>query len=111
MVKQKRECQALAQLCQILGNRTRLRILKALLDGELNVTALHKGLKLRQATVSRHLAILRMAGLVHNRRAGTEIHYSLSDYRKSAAIGGIKALLGGSTAIRIGPVVIGMAKK
>jgi DNA-binding transcriptional ArsR family regulator len=111
MAKQKRDLQALAQLCHILGDRTRLRILKTLQDTELNVTALCKGLKLPQPTVSRHLAILRMAGLVDNRRAGKEIYYSLSDYRNTAAVGGLKTLLGKSTAIRVGPVVIGLAKK
>ena len=78
---------------------------------ELNVTALCKGLKLPQPTVSRHLAILRMAGLVNNRRAGKEIFYSLRDYRSSAATSALRTMLGGATAIRIGPVVIGLAKK
>ncbi|MGB2824984.1 MAG: metalloregulator ArsR/SmtB family transcription factor [Phycisphaerae bacterium] len=111
MAKHTRDLQTLAQLCHILGDKTRLRILKTLQDGEFNVTALCKGLKLPQPTVSRHLAILRMAGLVDNRRAGKEIYYSLSDYRNTAAVSGLKTLLGGSTAIRIGPVVVGLAKK
>jgi len=101
---------ALAQFCHILGDKTRLRILRTLQNGEFNVTALCKGLKLPQPTVSRHLAILRMAGLVNNRRAGKEIHYSLNAYRSSAAASALKTMLGPSTAIRIGPVVVGLAK-
>lgn len=110
MAKANRDLQALAQFCHILGDKTRLRIVQTLQKGELNVTAVCKALKLPQPTVSRHLAILRMAGLVENRRAGKEIHYSLSDYRASAAAGALKTLLQGATALRVGPVVIGLAK-
>ena len=111
MARQTRDLQALAQLCHILGDRTRLRILRSLQGGEMNVTALCKGLKLPQPTVSRHLAILRMAGLVDNRRAGKEIFYSLSDYRDSAAVNALKSMLDSANAIRLGPIVIGLAKK
>ena len=110
MAKQNHDLHALAQFCHILGDRTRLRILQTLQGGERNVTALCKGLKLPQPTVSRHLAILRMAGLVNNRRAGKEIHYSIRNYRSSAAASALKTMLGGSAAIRIGPVVVGLAK-
>jgi DNA-binding transcriptional ArsR family regulator len=111
MARLNHDIQALAQLCHILGDKTRLRILKLLQDDELNVTTLCNHLKLPQPTVSRHLAILRMAGLVDNRRAGKEIFYSLSEYRNSAAVGALKTLLGKSTAIQIGPVVVDLAKK
>jgi len=111
MARKNRDLQALAQLCHILGDKTRLRIVQTLQDGERNVTALCKTLKLPQPTVSRHLAILRMAGLVENRREGKEIHYSLSGYRNSAAAGALKTMLQGATALRIGQVVIGLAKK
>jgi DNA-binding transcriptional ArsR family regulator len=110
MARQTRDLQALAQLCHILGDRTRLRILQVLQEAERNVTALCKGLKLPQPTVSRHLAILRMAGLVDNRRAGKEIYYALSNFRGSPAASSLKTMLDGSAAIRIGPVVIGLAK-
>lgn len=111
MARQNRDLQALAQLCHILGDKTRLRILRMLQDGESNVSSLCKSLKLPQPTVSRHLAILRMAGLAENRRAGKEIFYSLSGYRRSPAASALKTMLGGGTAVRIGPIVIGLAKK
>jgi len=111
MARQNRDLQALAQFCHILGDKTRLRIVRTLQEGERNVTALCKTLKLPQPTVSRHLAILRMAGLVDNRREGKEIHYSLSEYRSSGAANALKTMLNGDSAVRIGPVVIGLAKK
>jgi ArsR family transcriptional regulator len=111
MARQTREIEALAQLCHILGDQTRLRILQSLQDGERNVTSLCDELKLPQPTVSRHLAILRMAGLTNNRRAGKEIFYSLSDYTGGVAIAGMKSMLDNTAAVRIGPIVIGLVKK
>jgi DNA-binding transcriptional ArsR family regulator len=111
MARQTREIEALAQLCHILGDQTRLRILQALQRGERNVTSLCEELKLPQPTVSRHLAILRMAGLADNRRAGKEIFYSLRDYTAGPAISGMKSILDASAAVRIGPIIIGLVKK
>ncbi len=109
MAKQNRDLESLAELCHILGDPTRLRIVQALQDDEMNVSAICKALKLPQPTVSRHLAILRMAGLVTNRRAGKEIFYELAEMRTSSAASGLKNLLGGGTALRVGPVVLGLA--
>jgi ArsR family transcriptional regulator len=111
MARQNRDIEALAQLCHILGDQTRLRILQALQAGEKNVTSMCQDLKLPQPTVSRHLAILRMAGLTNNRRAGKEIFYSLNDYTGGPAIGALKALMDPSAAVRIGPIIIGLVKK
>ena len=110
MARQHRNLEALAQLCHILGDKTRLRIVQSLQEGEMNVTAICKGLKLPQPTVSRHLAILRMAGLVANRRAGKQIYYSLAEGSQSGAAAPLKALVGSGSAIRIGPIILGLAK-
>jgi ArsR family transcriptional regulator len=58
-------------------DRTRLRILSLLRDGELCVGDLVAVLQVPQPKVSRHLAQLRRAGLVETRRTGLCIHYSL----------------------------------
>lgn len=111
MARQKKDIQVLAELCHILGDKTRLRILQSLQVGESNVTCLCKGLKLPQPTVSRHLAILRMAGFVDNRRQGKEIHYSLNDQKgNGAAAAALKQIANGATAVRIGPIIIGLAQ-
>jgi DNA-binding transcriptional ArsR family regulator len=57
---------------------TRTRILKLLESGELCVCQLQAVLRLAPSTVSKHLSILRAAGLVEDRRAGRWIHYALS---------------------------------
>ncbi len=69
--------QALSQVFRILGDPTRLSVLVALQAGEMNVSDLCKKLRVPQPTVSHHLGILRMAGLVLNQRRGKEIHYSV----------------------------------
>lgn len=47
-------------------------------EGELTVSALTAKAKVSQPAVSQHLAALKEAGLVHDRREGRSIHYSIS---------------------------------
>ncbi|NOX97946.1 MAG: metalloregulator ArsR/SmtB family transcription factor [Nitrospirae bacterium] len=61
-----------------LSDETRLRILVLLSERELCVCQLEAALGLSQARVSRHLTVLRNAGLVHDRREGLWIFYSLA---------------------------------
>lgn len=67
-----------AQLFKALGDETRLRILALLTSGELCVCDLMAALVLPQSTVSRHLATLRNAGLVEDRRQGVWMYYRLA---------------------------------
>lgn len=63
-----------------LSDETRLRCLMLMLaEGELCVCELTHALGLSQPKISRHLAHLRQAGLVLDRRAGQWIHYRLHD--------------------------------
>ena len=59
-------------------DRTRLRILSLLRDGELCVNDMVDVLQVLQPRVSRHLGHLRKAGLVIARKSGLWIHYSLA---------------------------------
>ncbi len=65
------------------SDRTRLRILHLIQEGELCVGDLVKVLGVPQPTASRHLSYLRRAGLVRARRDGVWIHYSLAPTRSS----------------------------
>jgi ArsR family transcriptional regulator len=60
------------------SERTRLRILHLIRDGEMCVGDLVEALRLEQATASRHLAYLRKAGLVTFRKAGPWRYWSLA---------------------------------
>ncbi|MEZ4601071.1 MAG: metalloregulator ArsR/SmtB family transcription factor [Syntrophotaleaceae bacterium] len=66
-------------LFKALAHQTRLNILSLLLDGEICVCQIMAILQLPQSTASRHLAILKNAGLVKDRPDGTWVHYSLAN--------------------------------
>jgi ArsR family transcriptional regulator, arsenate/arsenite/antimonite-responsive transcriptional repressor len=65
------------RLFKALGDPTRLRIVKLLERGELCVCQLTAALGMGQSRISRHLAILKDAGLIEDRRAGKWVHYRL----------------------------------
>lgn len=61
-----------------LSDRTRLRIVRQLAEGELRVTDLVSRLELPQSTVSKHLGCLRDCDLVTGRPEGRQVFYSLT---------------------------------
>ena len=65
------------QLFQLLSDETRLRSLLLMQQGELCVCELVHALGVIQPRVSRHLAALRDAGVVSDRRQGQWIYYRL----------------------------------
>jgi ArsR family transcriptional regulator len=72
------DVRSFSRLFKALGDETRLRIVALLSHGELCVCHLEEALGLSQPHVSRHLAILRMAGVVEHRRHGSWVYYSLA---------------------------------
>lgn len=77
------------------GDPTRTRILKLLERGELCVCQVQAVLALAPSTVSKHLAILKAAGLVDDRRDGKWIHYGLASASRNPHGGEILSLLRG----------------
>ena len=78
MANMDRRLTGLETLCKALADRTRLRILGLLLDGEICVCHIHESLGVPQPKASRHLAYLRRAGLVETRKDGQWVHYRLA---------------------------------
>jgi ArsR family transcriptional regulator len=64
---------------RLLADETRLRLLLLLHKEELSVVELQEILGMGQSRISMHLAQLRQAGLVRDRRAGKNIYYALTD--------------------------------
>ncbi len=62
-----------------LSDETRLRILKLLEHGELCVGDIVSSFEMSQPKVSFHLAALKSAGLVKDRREGRWIYYRIDD--------------------------------
>lgn len=71
-----------SSLFRALGDETRLRIVALLAHGELCVCHIEAALKLSQPTASRHLGVLKGAGVVEGRRRGTWVHYRLAEQRE-----------------------------
>jgi ArsR family transcriptional regulator len=83
----------LPDLYGALADPARLRLLSLLAaGGELCVCDLHRVLDLPQTTASRHLALLRAAGLVRVRRSGTWMLYALADPARRHVLAGLAAL-------------------
>ena len=69
----------LAEFFKVFGDRTRLNILKLLLENELNVTEISEKLDMNNSAISHQLRVLRAANLVKTRKDGKEVFYMLSD--------------------------------
>lgn len=66
------------QLNRALSDVTRLRIMMLLAEAkEVCVCDLTMSLELDQPKISRHLAVLRKAGLVQDRKVGQWVHYRI----------------------------------
>ena len=68
-----------AGLFRLLGDEARLRVIRLLSLERLNVTELTAILGLAQSGVSRHLGLLKDAGIVVERREGGFSYYALSE--------------------------------
>ena len=64
---------------RLLADETRLRLLLLLQQEELTVVEIQEVLGMGQSRISSHLAHLRQARLVQDRRAGKNIYYKLAD--------------------------------
>jgi DNA-binding transcriptional ArsR family regulator len=82
-----------ADLCFALADPNRILILYTLDDHPRNVNEIANELNLPQPTTSRHLKILRERGLVHPKRQGTSITYSLADRRLIQALDLLRSVL------------------
>ena len=69
----------LAEFFKVFGDRTRLNILKLLLEKELNVTEISEKLDMNSSAISHQLRVLRAANMVKTRKDGKEVFYMLSD--------------------------------
>jgi DNA-binding transcriptional ArsR family regulator len=71
--------EVIAQRFRLLAEPMRLKILFFLNDGELSVGELVTRTGGTQSNVSKHLSALYSQGLVHRKRQGTSVMYSVAD--------------------------------
>lgn len=81
-----------ARTFQALSDPTRLKILSLLGGGSMNVSAMVERLDCTQPAVSRHLKVLREAGLIVDARRGKWIEYSSNPLAVAEAAEYLKAL-------------------
>jgi DNA-binding transcriptional ArsR family regulator len=66
-----------AGVFQALAHPTRIAILEILREGEISAGAIQERLRVEQANLSQHLAILRSRQIVNARKGGNQVFYSL----------------------------------
>src|SRR5258706_1179127 len=71
-----------------LADPTRRQILQDLRDSELSAGEITSRFHISAPSISRHLSVLKSAGLVQERKDGTFVYYSLVDDRLALSVGG-----------------------
>lgn len=77
-----------ATVFRALADPTRRQILQDLRGGELAAGDIASRFPISGPSISRHLSVLKAAGLVTERRAANRIMYSLVEDRLAACVGG-----------------------
>jgi DNA-binding transcriptional ArsR family regulator len=77
-----------AGVFKALADPTRRQILQDLRDGELTAGAIASRFTISGPSISRHLSILKAAGLVTERRDSNRIYYALVEDRLVNCVGG-----------------------
>jgi ArsR family transcriptional regulator len=68
-----------AELCRAMSHAIRLEIVHLLREGPKHVSELAQSAGRPQAMISRHLAMLRNAGVIINQRQGQEVYYQIAN--------------------------------
>jgi ArsR family transcriptional regulator, lead/cadmium/zinc/bismuth-responsive transcriptional repressor len=84
------QLEGMERFFKIMGDATRLRILHALLAGELCVCDIAETLGMSVSAVSHQLAVLKSGRLVAHRREGKIVYYRLSDSHVNSALDSIR---------------------
>jgi len=79
-----------------ISDRNRIRILKMLEPGELCVCQITAILGLAPASASKHLSLLRMAGLLTHRKEGRWVYYRLSAHPNNPYAPAVLEMMGAS---------------
>src|SRR5215469_3105639 len=79
-----------AEVFRALGDPTRRAVYERLAGGEMTVTALKAGFDVSQPAISQHLAALKQAGLVGERREGRNVYYRIEPEGLAPLVGWIE---------------------
>ena len=79
LLRDEARVQALADTFRILGDPTRVRIVDALVQGQLCVHEISERIGLSESAVSHQLRLVRSMRIVRGRREGRCVYYTLDD--------------------------------
>ena len=82
-----------ASVFRALADPTRRQILQDLRDSELSAGDIASRFPIKGPSVSRHLSILKGAGLITERRDGNRILYALAGERLALCLGGFLSVV------------------
>lgn len=68
-----------AELFSAFGDTSRVRIIAALIENQLNVGKLAELIDISESAISHHLRHLRQMGIVVSKRDGKEVNYRIED--------------------------------
>jgi ArsR family transcriptional regulator len=98
-----------ARVLKALAHPSRLHLIALLTGGERCVCELTPRVGADQSTVSKHLALLKSAGLVADRRQGAQVFYRLRRNVLRGAVATLESLAGGRAAAAAGEEDAGRA--
>lgn len=82
-----------AEMCRVLGHPERLAIIDLLQEGEKPTAELRRRLGINKVNLSRHLTLLKQAGLAESRLRGREALYRLTFSELASACSSIREVL------------------
>ncbi|KAB0669078.1 winged helix-turn-helix transcriptional regulator [Oryzomonas sagensis] len=77
---------SIAHLLKILGNPIRLKILSSMANESKTVKNISEHLGLKQTTVSKHVALLKINGIIEGKRNSSIMHYAIVDLQAKKLI-------------------------
>ena len=92
-MKKEKLLESQAQIFKALGQPTRLQILDLLKEGERCVCEIFPAIQQEQANVSKHLSILKQAGVVDCRKEGLRIIYRIKNREVLTLLKGVSGIL------------------
>jgi DNA-binding transcriptional ArsR family regulator len=111
MAKRKDNFEELARVFLTMSNKIRLAVLQLLSVKEMNVTAMQEKLPCPQSTISHHLNLLYLAGLIVRRREHRKIFYSIADLSKHRLGKKSETTVPGCNAAKFGPMELVLLQK
>ncbi len=83
-----------ANVFKALSDENRLKVLELLLDGEKCVSEILEKMSIGQSTLSHHIKLMCVSGIIKSRKSGTATYYSINSDGAASAIELLSKLTG-----------------